>query len=49
MNIKKRRIKGMRYRKKVDKSRGRKLFRKTARPVTMNKKKPGLKRGGIRL
>jgi hypothetical protein len=40
----------MRYRKKVRQKPGRRLFRKTARPVRKNNKRsPGVKRGGIRL
>ena len=42
----------MRKRWKVKKGKSRKLFKKTARPVTMNKRKVtgrGIKRGGTRL
>lgn len=42
----------MRKRFKMSKNRSRKLFRKTARPVMMNKKKKtgrGIKRGGTRM
>lgn len=42
----------MRKRWKTSKGRSRKLFRKTARPVVMNKKKNtgrGIKRGGTRM
>lgn len=39
----------MRYRKKVSPGRSRKIFRATAGSKSYNRKRPGLKRGGIRL
>lgn len=42
----------MRMRRKMNKDKSKKLFRKTARPVVMNKTKQigrGIKRGGTRL
>ena len=39
----------MRKRRKVSKWKSKKMFRRTARPVLMNRRKPGLKRGGTRL
>ena len=33
----------------MPKGKSKRLFRKTARPVLMNKRRPGLKRGGTRL
>ena len=42
----------MRHRQKLSEKRSKKLFRKTAKPVVMNKRKKtgqGIKRGGTRL
>lgn len=39
----------MRYRSKINPKKSKKLFKATNRPVTMNRKRPGLRRGGIRL
>lgn len=39
----------MRKRFKISKKKSKRIFRKTAKPILINKKRKGLKRGGIRL
>ena len=39
----------MRKRFPMPKGKSKRLFQNTARPVLMNKRRPGLKRGGTRL
>lgn len=39
----------MRKRRKISKFKSRKLFRKTSKTRKINRKRPGLKRGGTRL
>lgn len=39
----------MRFRKKIRRRKSKRLYKRTVRPNKMNKKKSGLRRGGIRL